>query len=164
GEPANILHGVPSFPASRRSVFVNREGTPPSSSRVSTTSGYSSGPELEFVKRRNNWRADRVYVRDDADGLVSLPAEWTDAVAEDPFVVVASGCAPCHLEGLLALAELVTSLVAARSSAEDRAASETSSARRQADYAAPVSKILPHEGQAACLGRTTISRRSGIRA
>jgi Family of unknown function (DUF5372) len=78
-----------------------------------------AGRELEFVKRRNNWRADRVYVRDDADGLVSLPAEWTDAVPEDPFVVVASGRAPFHLEGLLALAELV----AERSSAEDRAAS-----------------------------------------
>jgi hypothetical protein len=34
---------VPSFPAFRRSVFVNREGTPPSFSRSSTTFGYSSG-------------------------------------------------------------------------------------------------------------------------
>jgi hypothetical protein len=81
-----------------------------------------AGRELEFVKRRHNWRADRVYVRDDAGVLASLPAEWTDAVPEDPFVVVASGRAPFHLEGLLALAELVASLVAARSSAEDRAA------------------------------------------
>jgi hypothetical protein len=81
-----------------------------------------AGRELEFVKRRHNWRADRVYVRDDADGLVSLPAEWTDAVPEDPFVVVASGRAPFHLEGLLALAELVASLVAGRSSARNRAA------------------------------------------
>jgi hypothetical protein len=38
---------------------------------------------LEFAKRRANWRADRVCVRDDADGLVSLPAEWTDTVRED---------------------------------------------------------------------------------
>ena len=80
-----------------------------------------AGRELEFVKRRHNWRADRVYVRDDGDRLVSLPAEWTDAVPEDPFVVVASGRAPFHLEGLLALVELVAALVAARSSAEDRA-------------------------------------------
>src|SRR3954468_4012834 len=42
GEPANIHHGVPSFSAFRRSVFSNREGTPPSSSSPSTTSGYSS--------------------------------------------------------------------------------------------------------------------------
>jgi hypothetical protein len=73
-----------------------------------------AGRELEFVKRRNNWRADRVYVRDDADGLVSLPAEWTDAVPEDPFVVVARGRAPFHLDGLLTLSELVASLAAAR--------------------------------------------------
>ena len=69
---------------------------------------------MEFVKRRNNWRADRVYVRDDVGALVSLPAEWTDAVLEDPFVVVADGCAPFHLSGLLALSELVASLAAAR--------------------------------------------------
>ncbi len=71
------------------------------------------GQEFEFVKRRHNWRADRVYVRDGAGELVSLPAEWTDAVPEDPFVVVAGGRAAFHLEGLVALAELVASLVAA---------------------------------------------------
>ncbi len=78
-----------------------------------------AGRELEFVKRRHNWRADRVYVRDDAGGLVSLPAEWTDVVPEDPFVVVAGGRAPFHLQGLLALAELVASLVAGRSCARN---------------------------------------------
>ncbi|MGB0092554.1 MAG: DUF5372 family protein [Solirubrobacteraceae bacterium] len=46
--------------------------------------------------------------------MVSLPAEWTDAVLEDPLVVVAGGRAPFHLEGLLALLELVASLAAAR--------------------------------------------------
>jgi Family of unknown function (DUF5372) len=73
-----------------------------------------AGRELEFVKRRKNWRADRVYVREETGALVSLPAEWTDAVPEDPFVVVAGGRAPFHLDGLLALAELVASLVGAR--------------------------------------------------
>ena len=81
-----------------------------------------AGQEFEFVKRRHNWRADRVYVRDDAGVLASLPAEWTDAVPEDPFVAVASGRASFHVEGLLALAELVASLVVLWSSAEDRAA------------------------------------------
>ena len=80
-----------------------------------------AGRELEFVKRRNNWRADRVYVRDDGGALVSLPAEWTDVVVEDPFVVVAGGRAPFHLEGLLALTELVCSLVAGPGSAADGA-------------------------------------------
>ena len=72
-----------------------------------------AGRELEFVKRRHNWRADRVYVRDVTGGLLSLPAEWTDAVPEDPFVVVAGGRAPFHLAGLVALSELVASLAAA---------------------------------------------------
>jgi Family of unknown function (DUF5372) len=81
-----------------------------------------AGRELEFVKRRNNWRADRVYVRDDVGALVSLPAEWTDAVPEDPFVVVASGRAPFHLVGLVALVELIASLGPVRRSVEDGAA------------------------------------------
>jgi hypothetical protein len=46
-----------------------------------------------------------VYVREVTGGLLSLPAEWTDAVPEDPFVVVASGRAPFHLAGLVALSE-----------------------------------------------------------
>lgn len=47
--------------------------------------------EFGFVKRRRNWQADRVYVRDRADELMSLPAEWTDVVPADRFVVVACG-------------------------------------------------------------------------
>lgn len=65
------------------------------------------GQELEFVKRRNNWRADRVYVRDGAGELVSLPVEWTDVMAADLFVVIAGGRAPFHLDALLELSELV---------------------------------------------------------
>ena len=63
--------------------------------------------ELEFVKRRRNWRADRVYVFDPTGGLLSLPVEWTDVAAEDPFVVVAAGRSPFHTAGLLELAEMV---------------------------------------------------------
>jgi hypothetical protein len=48
------------------------------------------GRDLEFVKRRRNWRADRVYVFDDAGELVSLPVEWTDLALADPCVVVAA--------------------------------------------------------------------------
>ncbi len=81
-----------------------------------------AGRELEFVKRRRNWRADRVYVRDGAGELVSLPAEWTDAVPDDPFVVVAGGRAPFHLVGLVALSELVASLAAAQTSGGGRTA------------------------------------------
>jgi hypothetical protein len=55
-------------------------------------------------------------VRDERGELVSLAAEWTDAVSDDPFVVVAGGRAPFHLNGLVALAELVASLAVARGS------------------------------------------------
>jgi len=73
-----------------------------------------AGGEFEFVKRRRNWRADRVYFFDGGE-LVSLPAEWTDAVPADPFVVVSSGRAPFHVDGLLELSELVAGLMAGRS-------------------------------------------------
>jgi hypothetical protein len=75
-----------------------------------------AGEELEFVKRRKNWRADRVYVFDAAGELVSLPAEWTDVVAADPFVVVAAGRSPFHIAGLLELSELVARMAAGRPS------------------------------------------------
>jgi len=74
-----------------------------------------AGGEFEFVKRRKNWRADRVYFFDGAGKLVALPAEWTDAVSADPFVVVSAGRSPFHVEGLVELAELVARLTAARS-------------------------------------------------
>lgn len=73
-----------------------------------------SGQEFEFVKRRRNWRADRVYFFDAAGELASLPAEWTDVVAEDPFVVVAAGRSPFHIAGLLELSELVARLAEGR--------------------------------------------------
>jgi hypothetical protein len=71
--------------------------------------------DLEFVKRRRNWRADRVYVFDPEGLLLSLPVEWTDVAAEDPFVVVAAGRSPFHTAGLLELAELIDRMRAARS-------------------------------------------------
>lgn len=69
------------------------------------------GRELEFVKRRRNWDDDRVYVYDDQGELVSLPAQWTDVVAEDPFVVMAAGRCPFRVEDLVAVADLVDRLV-----------------------------------------------------
>jgi hypothetical protein len=65
------------------------------------------GGEFEFVKRRRNWAADRVYVFDGDGELLSLPVEWTDLAADDPFVVVASGRSPFRTQDLLELAELV---------------------------------------------------------
>jgi Family of unknown function (DUF5372) len=68
------------------------------------------GQDLEFVKRRRNWDADRVYVFDRAGELVSLPVEWTDVVAEDPFVVIAAGRCPFRIEDLPVLADMVERL------------------------------------------------------
>ena len=75
-----------------------------------------AGREFEFVKRRKNWRQDRVYIYDAAGKLVSLPAEWTDVVAADPFVVVSAGRSPFHVAGLLELSELVARLSRERES------------------------------------------------
>ncbi len=68
------------------------------------------------MKRRRNWRQDRVYFFDGGGELVSVPAEWTDGVAEDPFVVVAAGRSPFHVSGLLELAALVATLSLERGS------------------------------------------------
>lgn len=73
-----------------------------------------AGQEFEFVKRRKNWQRDRVYFYDGSGALIALPAEWTDAVGADPFVVVSAGRAPFHVDGLLELSELVVGLAAAR--------------------------------------------------
>lgn len=83
-----------------------------------------AGREFEFVKRRRNWRQDRVYFCDDVGELVSLPAEWTDVVAADPFVVVAAGRSPFHVSGLLELSELVARLSLERASAGPGAVKE----------------------------------------
>ncbi len=77
------------------------------------------GRELEFVKRRRNWDTDRVYVFDPGGELVSLPAEWTNAVAVDPFVEIAAGRCPFRIEDLFKLVELVERLGHAPSVAAD---------------------------------------------
>jgi hypothetical protein len=67
------------------------------------------GRDFEFVAYRQNWGEDRVHLDDENGQLFSLPAAWTDAVAADPFVVVAAGRAPFSTAGLLALADLAGS-------------------------------------------------------
>jgi hypothetical protein len=75
------------------------------------------GQDFEFVACRQNWGEDRVHLHDENGQLFSLPAAWTDAVAADPFVVVAAGRAPFSTAGLLALADLAGRLRAQRDSA-----------------------------------------------
>jgi len=73
-----------------------------------------SGQELEFVKRRKSWRADRVYLFGAGGELVALPAEWTDVVAPDPFVVLSAGRSPFHVADLVELVHLVEELASRR--------------------------------------------------
>ena len=65
------------------------------------------GRSFEFVKRCKTWQSDRVYFFDDAGELASVPAEWTDVVPADPFVVVSAGRSPFRVADLLVLADLV---------------------------------------------------------
>jgi hypothetical protein len=67
-----------------------------------------AGLEFEFVKRCRSWCHDRVHFVDGAGELASVPAEWTDVVAADAFVVVAAGRSPLHIAGLLELSEMVS--------------------------------------------------------
>ena len=68
------------------------------------------GRSFEFVKRCRTWQSDRVFFFDDAGELANLPAEWTDVVPADPFVVVSAGRSPFRTADLLVLAELVAQL------------------------------------------------------
>ena len=84
------------------------------------------GQELEFDKRRRNWRQDRVYFCATMPGeFVSLPADWTDVVAVDPFVVVAAGRSPFHIAGLLELSDLIARVSALRPAATAEAVKQT---------------------------------------
>ena len=68
------------------------------------------GREFEFVVRRQNWGEDRVHLHDENGVLFSLPAAWTDAVAQDPFVVIAEDRCPYSTAALLGLADLIDRL------------------------------------------------------
>jgi hypothetical protein len=68
------------------------------------------GRTFEFVARRNNWGEDRACFHDEHGELKSLPAAWTDVVEPDPFVIVAAGRSPLHIDDLLALADTTARL------------------------------------------------------
>jgi hypothetical protein len=72
------------------------------------------GREFNLLSRRLTWAEDRVFVADGDGLLVSLPAAWTDAVDDDPFVVLAAGRSALRVEDLLALARLIEDLRSAR--------------------------------------------------
>ena len=65
------------------------------------------GQEFELVERGQNWREDRAWFHDSTGRSRSLPANWTDIVAEDPFNVVAAGRAALRVNELLELVQLI---------------------------------------------------------
>jgi hypothetical protein len=78
-----------------------------------------AGGEFEFIEHRLNWGEDRVYLRDGNGDLFCLPAAWTDAVAPDPFMVIAAGRCPFTTDDLLAVAALVDRLQVRRDGDRD---------------------------------------------
>jgi hypothetical protein len=68
------------------------------------------GCEFELVMHRRCWGEDRVYYNDGKGQLNSLPASWTSAVAEDPFVVAAAGRSYFQVEDLKELVQLLLGL------------------------------------------------------
>jgi hypothetical protein len=68
------------------------------------------GQKFDLVMRGQNWREDRAWFHDGTGCLRSLPANWTDLIAEDPFNVVASGRAAFRVQELLELAHLIGTL------------------------------------------------------
>jgi len=66
-----------------------------------------SGPDFDFVAHRQNRGEDRVHLRDENSGLFCLPGGWTEVAPAGPYVVIAEGCCPFTIDGLLALADLI---------------------------------------------------------
>jgi hypothetical protein len=69
------------------------------------------GREFVLVGIRQAWGEDRVFFFDDDGAQRSLPTGWTDAGAPDPFVARAGGRSALRVADLLALVELLDSLV-----------------------------------------------------
>jgi Family of unknown function (DUF5372) len=62
------------------------------------------------VSIRQTWMQERVFFLLDDGTLTSVPSAWTDAVAQDAFVVCSAGCSAFRVEDLLALAEVIDGL------------------------------------------------------
>ena len=65
------------------------------------------GQELDVIVRRYSWGEDRVFYREPAGNLASLPSRWTSVLPEDLFVVVAAGRSRFRVRDLIDLTALV---------------------------------------------------------
>ena len=68
------------------------------------------GREFDLLDYRNCWSEDRVFYVDETQQIRSLPACWTSAVADDPFVVVSGGRSHLRVTDLLELTDLIRTL------------------------------------------------------
>jgi len=68
------------------------------------------GREFDLVSQRHAWGHVRVGVSDDQGRLISLPAGWTSAEPDDPFIILAAGRSPLRVAELRELAALVRRL------------------------------------------------------
>ena len=64
------------------------------------------GREYELIDSRHCWGEDRVFYVDDGDEVRGLPAHWTSAVADDPFVALSAGRSHFCVADLVQLAKL----------------------------------------------------------
>ncbi|MAE71940.1 MAG: hypothetical protein CME06_15920 [Gemmatimonadetes bacterium] len=65
------------------------------------------GREYELIQYRHFWSEDRVVYVDETGAARSLPAGWTNAVSDDPAVVVSAGRSHFRLADLVELTQLV---------------------------------------------------------
>jgi hypothetical protein len=65
------------------------------------------GREFTLVHYRQCWGEDRVFYLDESEDLRSMPARWTSAIMDDPFVVIAAGRSLFRLVDLLELTKLM---------------------------------------------------------
>lgn len=56
---------------------------------------------------RHNWGEDRVYFHDEQGRLVALPAAWTSAGPQDPFVALSQGRSAFRVQDLVELSKLI---------------------------------------------------------
>lgn len=68
------------------------------------------GRAFQLVAYKKAWGEARVYFYNNEQRLVGLPAAWTDVIAPDPSVLLASGRAFFRAADLLELAALVRCL------------------------------------------------------
>ena len=65
------------------------------------------GREFTLVHYRLCWGEDRVFYLGEGEELRSIPARWTSAVADDPFVVISAGRSMYRVADLLELAKQI---------------------------------------------------------